>query len=109
MSRTDDIDYVDPEDVTLTEAMLGYDILVDGVHTGSIEGLPGQLDHIEVHPYWEDKGVARAALDTFIELSREHGISKLTTNDAVHPAIEHILASEGFDERQEDIGWVKEL
>ena len=79
MSRADDIDHVDSKNVTLTEAMLGYDIFVDGVHVGSTEGLIGQLDHIEVHPHWEGKGVSWAALDTFIELSREHGVSKLTT------------------------------
>jgi len=109
MSRADDIEEVQRQDILLTEAMLGYDILVAGEHAGNIEGTPGQLEHIEIHPYWEGKRVARAAVNAFIELSQAHGHSTLTTNNAVHPAMEHILETEGFEERSDDIGWMKEI
>lgn len=38
MTRADDIDEVDPEDVLLTEGTLGYNILVRGEYVGVIEG-----------------------------------------------------------------------
>jgi hypothetical protein len=41
VTRADDIDEVDPEDVLLTEGTLGYNILVQGEHVGAIEGYPG--------------------------------------------------------------------
>lgn len=109
MSGASDIDQVDSEDVELTEAFLGYNILVEGERTGAIEGVPGSLEHIEVEMHWEGKGVARAALNEFISLSREHGETTVTTNNATHPAMEHILETEGFEQSSDDIGWEKEV
>lgn len=109
MTVADDIDEVDPDMVTLTETMLGYNILVDGENAGAIEGVPGQLEYITVQIHWEDKGVARAALNKFIELSRAEGSSEVTTNNTTHPAMEHILKTEGFEKRAEMIGWLKEF
>lgn len=48
MSEADDVDQVDPEDVELTEAFLGYSILVNGGRVKAIEGVPGSLEHVEV-------------------------------------------------------------
>jgi GNAT superfamily N-acetyltransferase len=109
MTAADDVNTVDPEAVSLTEAMLGYDILVDGEYAGAIEGVPGELEYLTVELHWEDKGVARAALNEFIELSRTDGFSEVSTNNATHPAMEHILETEGFEKRTGEIGWVKEL
>lgn len=109
MTRADDIDEVSPEDITLTEGMLGYNILVRGEYVGAIEGYPGHLEHIEIEMHWEGKGVARNALRRFAELSRAHGESTLVTNNAVHPAMEHILETEGFEEDLDGVGWVKDL
>jgi hypothetical protein len=109
MSEADDVDQVDPEDVELTEAFLGYSILVNGERVGSIEGRPGSLEHIEVEMHWEEKGVAGATLNEFISLSREHGETTVTTNNATHPAMKHILETEGFEESANDIGWEKEI
>jgi len=108
MSNADDISQINPNNVTLTEGTLGYNILVEGEHVGAIEGVPGHLEHIEVELHWEGKGVGRAALKAFIDLSREQGVSEVTTNNAVHPAMEHILKTEGFEEQSDGIGWVKD-
>lgn len=105
MSDPDEIDQVNPEHVALTEAGLGYAILVNETYVGAIEGIPGKLEHIEVEPHWEGKGIARAALQEFISLSRNHGISEITVNNTVHPAMDHILETMGFEEASEDIGW----
>ncbi|GGL67136.1 hypothetical protein [Halocalculus aciditolerans] len=48
MTAADAIDEVDQKMVTLTEAMLGYSILVNGEIAGAIEGVPGDLEHITV-------------------------------------------------------------
>ena len=109
MSEASDIDRVDSEDIELTEAFLGYSILVDGEHAGAIEGVPGSLEHIEVEMHWEGKGVAKAALNEFISLSREHGETTVTTNNATYPAMEHILETEGFEKSSDGIGWEKEV
>ena len=107
LTRADEFDQVSPADITLADALLGYNIRIGDETVGFIEGIPGQLDHIEVEPHWQEKGVARAALNEFIELSREEGEETVTTNNAVHPAIEHILETEEFEENPDDIGWVK--
>ena len=60
-------DRVDPDDVTLHEAFPGYSIRVRGEYAGSIE------------------------------VKLRHGETVVTTNNAVHPAAEHILETEGFD------------
>lgn len=88
MSEADDVGQVNSEDIELTEVFLGYDILVNSERVGTIEGVPGSLEHVEVEMHWEGKGVARAALNEFISLSREHDLSKVTTNNATHPAME---------------------
>jgi len=109
VTRADDIDTVQPEDISLTEGVLGYNILVEGEHAGTIEGYPGHLEYIEIEMHWEGKGVARSSLRKLMELSRAHGETTLETNNAVHPAMEHILETEGFEENSDCIGWVKEL
>lgn len=109
MTRADDIDEVDPEDVLLTEGTLGYKILVRGEYVGAIEGYPGHLEYIEIEMHWEGKGVARSDIRKLMELSRLHGESTLETNNAVHPAMEHILETEEFEEDSDGVGWVKEL
>jgi GNAT superfamily N-acetyltransferase len=109
LTQADEFDNVDTDDVHLSEAVLGFNISVAGEHVGTIEGVPGQLDHIEIQSHWEGKGVGRAALNNFIELSREHGEEEVTTNNAVHPAMEHILDTEGFSENPDGIGWAKKI
>lgn len=77
-------------------------------HTSIPSKCPRKLEHIEVEPHREGKSIARAALHAFISLSRNHGISEVTVNNAVHPAMEHILKTEGFKERLDGIGWKRE-
>lgn len=108
MSESDEINQVSTEDVELSEAGLGYAILVNGTYVGTIEGVPGKLEHIEVEPHWEGKGIARAALHEFICLGRDHGVPEVTVNNAVHPAMEHIPETEGFEKDSEDVGWTIE-
>lgn len=105
----DDVDTVSRADVELTEAVLGYSIQVYGERAGAIEGVPGRLEYIVVEPHWEGKSVARSALAAFVELSRDHGEPAVTTNDAIHPAMEHILETAGFERRSGEIGWVKPI
>lgn len=105
MTDPDKIKQVSSEDVVLTEAGLGYAILVNGTHVGVIEGIPGKLEYIEVEPHWEGKGIARAALHAFVCLSRDHGTPEVTINNAVHPAMAHILETEGLEEQSEAISW----
>lgn len=107
MTLSDTIDQVDLDDVTLVEAPLGYDILVQGERAGAIEGLPGYLEYIELELSWEGKGVARAALNELIALSRENGHSTITTTNTTNPAMKHILETEGFE--QQSGGWEKEI
>jgi len=109
MSLADEIEEVKPEDVRLEDGMLGYNIYVCGEYAGGIEGVPGSLEHLEVEMHWEGKGVGRSALREFMELSRSEGCSIVTTNNDVHPAMTHILETEGFEEQTEGIGWEKEL
>lgn len=105
----DDIDQVNPEEVSLTDGILGYNILLSGEYVGSLEAHPGSIEHLEVEIHWQGKGIARAALNEFIEFSRECGESEVTTNSAIHPAMEYILETEGFEEQTEGIGWAKEI
>jgi len=105
----DDTTQVDPEDVVLTNGMLGYNILLNGEYVGAIEGIPGEIHFIEVEHPLQGKGIGRAAVNEFIALSQAHGVSEVTTNNVTHPAMEHILESEGFEKRSEEIGWIKEI
>jgi GNAT superfamily N-acetyltransferase len=105
----DEIDRIDPEDVTLTDGVLGYKILLNGQYVGGLEAVPGRLEHFEVELHWQEKGIARAALNEFIQFSKECGESEVITNHAIHPAMEHILETEGFEEQTDGIGWVKEI
>lgn len=89
--------------------MLGYNILLNGEYVGAIEGVPGKMEMIEVELHLRDKGIARAAVNEFIAVSQAHGVSEVTTNNVMHPAMEHILESEGFEKRSEEIGWIKEI
>ena len=107
MTIADTIDKVDPDNISLVEGVLGYNILVRSEHAGSIEGYPGRIEYITVELPWEGKGVARAAVNEFIKLSRNEGVSKVTTNNAMHPAMEHILETEGFNEQSD--GWEREV
>jgi len=109
MSKADEIDRFTQDDITLTDRVLGYSIRVHGEHAGAMEAIPGSLEYIELEAHWEGKGVARAALKEFARLSREQGETELTTNNATHPAMQHILKTEGFERKADDIGWVKEL
>lgn len=108
MHLSDEYDEVPPEKVTLVEGIIGYQIHVDGEYAGAIEGVPGKLQHFVVEMHWQGKGVGRAALQEFVELSAEHGESEVVTNNVMHDAMEHILETEGFEPREE-IGWVKRL
>ena len=109
MTLADTVDRVEQRDVELSEAPLGYSILALGELAGAIEGRPGELEYITVELHWEGKGVARAALNEFIELSRDVGSTDVTTNNATHPAMEHILETEGFERQPNDIGWIKRV
>lgn len=109
LTRADEFEEITTDDVSLATGALGYNIRVADETAGFIEGTTGQLDHIEVEPHWQGKGVARAALKEFIELSREKGEDTVTTNNAVHPAMEHILQTEGFEERADEIEWIKQI
>ncbi|TKX74843.1 hypothetical protein EXE46_07340 [Halorubrum sp. GN11_10-6_MGM] len=109
MVTAEDIDQVDPKAVTLSEGTLGYNIRAEGNHVGAIEGYPGRIEYLTVELAWEEKGIARAALNTFIDLSRKQGLSEVTTNNATHPAMEHILKTEGFEEQSDGRKWVKEI
>jgi hypothetical protein len=108
MHLSDEYDEVPPEKVTLEEGMLGYVILVDGEYAGAIEGIPGSLEGFNVEMHWQEKGVGRAAVQEFVELSAEHGESEVVTNNVLHDAMRHILETEGFEPRDE-MGWVKSL
>jgi len=109
MAEFDQINQIDPEKITLTEATLGYDILLDGDAIGVIEGFPGMIEHLMIRGQWENMGAGRAALNEFVSLSQELGISEITTNNPVHDAMEHILKTEGFEQRSDSCGWVKEI
>jgi GNAT superfamily N-acetyltransferase len=109
MTESNNSDRVDPADVTLSEAFLGYNILYQGDYVGAIEGIPGRIEYIEVEPHWQNRGIARVALKKFVAHSLEEGESEVTTNDTMTPVMDHILETEGFEEQTDDIGWVKEL
>ena len=111
MMEPDDprLDNVDQSDIIFTENVIGYNILIGVDYVGAIEGVPGQISNLVVEPHCQDNGVARAALNTFIRRSRFEGASEITTNNVIHPAMEHILETEGFEERTDEIGWVKEI
>jgi GNAT superfamily N-acetyltransferase len=102
-------DRVDQSDIDLTETILGYNISIGGHRVGAIEGIPGEIEYLMVEPHYQDKGVARAALNAFIHRSRLEGASKLTTNNVLNSAMEHILETEGFEKRSDEMGWVKEI
>lgn len=106
----DEVEEVDPEDVTIKHAMLGFSIYLCDQRVGAIEGIAGRIEHFVVEPHWQNKGIGRAALNCFIDFSDEaESVTEVTTNNAVHPAMEHLLETEGFEEQSDDIGWVKEL
>ena len=109
MAESDQINQIDRKKITLSEAMLGYDILFDGDAIGAIVGVPGMLEYLVIRDHWQNKGAGRAALNEFVSLSRESGFTEVTTNNAVHNAMEHILKLEGFEQRSDDCGWVKEI
>ena len=105
----DQIDRVDMEKVHLEDGALGYNIYYEGYQVGSIEAIPGKLEHIAVEMHWEGKGIGRAAVRKFVALSREHGENVVITNNAVNPAMKHILETEGFEQRSDEVGWKKEI
>lgn len=111
MMEPDDprLNNVDQSDIIFTENVIGYNILIGVDCVGAIEGVPGQINNLVVEPPYQDNGVARAALNAFIRLSREHAVTEVETNNVIHSAMEHILETEGFEERTDEIGWVKEI
>jgi hypothetical protein len=109
MSKYEQADRICPGDLTLTESMMGYDVML-GSHTiGSIEGTPGEIQYLIIKDHLTGNGAGRSALQSFVELSRKSGASEVTTNNAVHDAMEHILKTEGFEQRSDSCGWVKEI
>jgi len=104
-----ELDNVDQSDIIFTENVIGYNIQIGGEYLGAIEGVPGQINNFVVEPHYQGNGVARAALNAFIRRSRLEGASEVTTNNVMHPAMEHILETEGFEKRTEEMGWVKEI
>ncbi|MDB2251373.1 GNAT family N-acetyltransferase [Halorubrum ezzemoulense] len=111
MMEPDDprLDNVDQSDIIFAENVIGYNIQIGGDRLGAIEGVPGQIENFVVEPHYQGNGVARAALNAFIRRSRSEGVSEIKTNNVTHPAMEHILETEGFEERTDEIGWVKEI
>jgi GNAT superfamily N-acetyltransferase len=97
-------DNVASDAVTLVDAPLGYSIRVNGEHAGAIEGIPGELEYIELESHWEGQGVARAAIQEFVEMSFAVGYNTVRATNATHDAMEHILRTEGFV--RSDDGWV---
>ena len=95
---SDEIDHVEESEIVLKPIMLGYSIRVLGVHVGAVEAVPGRLEYIELEQGWEGKGVTRATLNAFIDLSRRKGYEEVSTNNPTHPAMRHILETEGFTE-----------
>jgi hypothetical protein len=107
---SDEDEKVATERVTLVEGELGYNILVDGERAGSIEGTPGQLEYIVIDvPKWEGCGVARAAVQSFVNLSRAANCETVTISNTTHPAAAHILETEGFEQSHDDKEWIKQL
>lgn len=104
-----ELDNVDQSDIILTENVIGYNIQIGRDCLGAIEGTPGQIQHLEVKPEYQDNGVARAALNAFIRRSRLEGASEVATNNVIHSAMEYILETEGFEKRTDEMGWVKEI
>lgn len=74
-----------------------------------IEGFPGTLEYLMIRGQWENMRAGRAALNEFVSLSREAGVSEITTNSPVHDAMEHILKTEGFEQQSDSCRWVKEI
>ena len=56
---------IECDEITLRPAMLGYEIVVNNLVVGNIEGTPGTLEYIRVEPFAEGKGVARSAIQEF--------------------------------------------
>lgn len=104
-----ELDDVDQSDIIFTENVIGYNIQIGGDRLGAIEGVPGQIENFVVEPHYQGNGVARAALNAFIRRSRLEGASKVTTNNVLNSAMEHILETEGFEKRSDEMGWVKEI
>jgi len=109
MPDPDNIDEINPTQISLARGEIGYNVFIGDEYVGAIEGIPGSLEYMTVEMHWEGKGVARAALNKFIDLSRAEGKSEIRTNNTTHPAMEHILKTEGFEQLNEEIGWVKDI
>lgn len=93
----------------LTDSILGYTIRDEGTAVGAIEGVPGRLGYLTVEMHWQGMDIGRAALQAFVDRSRAHGCTEVITNNAVNPAMAHILATEGFEKRPDECGWVKSI
>ena len=104
-----ELDDVDQSDIIFTENVIGYNIQIGGDRLGAIEGVPGQIENFVVEPHYQGNGVARAALNAFIRRSRLEGASEIKTNNVLSSAMEHILETEGFEKRSDEMGWVKEI
>lgn len=108
-TAADEFDAVSQDDVRLEEGAPGFSIMIGGEYVGGIEGTAGHLEYITVEMHWEGKGVARAAIREFIDESRRRGAARIVTTAVTHPATRHVVETEGFEERDGEVGWVKEL
>jgi hypothetical protein len=102
---SEEADRVTRDDIDLVEGSLGFRIEVDGERVGYVEGVPGYMEYLTVEQPNEGKGIARATLRKFVELSLVYGESEITATNATHDAMEHILETEDDWERQDDDSW----
>jgi len=100
---------VEQDDVRLTEWVLGFEIRVDGDMVGAIEGEPGTIEYFTVIPNAEYEHLKQAALNKFIDRSRDCGATKIVTSGLMEPSVIPTLEAEGFEERSNETGWVKEI
>ncbi|AZQ15478.1 hypothetical protein [Halorubrum sp. PV6] len=100
---------VEQDDIDLTEWVLGFEIRVDGDMVGAIEGEPGTIEYFTVIPNPKYEHLKQAALNEFIEESRNHGATEIVTSGLMEPSVIPTLEAEGFEERSDEIGWVKEI
>ncbi|WP_143421200.1 hypothetical protein [Halorubrum ezzemoulense] len=100
---------VGQDDIDLTEWVLGFEIRVDGNMVGAIEGEPGTIEYFTVNPKAEYQHLKQAALNEFINLSQDHGATEIVTSGLMEPSVIPTLEAEGFEERSNETGWVKEI
>lgn len=99
----------DLPNVELEESFLGFEILVDGVHAGAIEGYAGFLEYIEVEVHFQRQGVARAAIREFERVSAAEDCGELVATNATNDVSKHLLETEGFEPADGDGCWAKDI